>query len=84
MANRVSPYVIKMVHRMILLAFSALMGIVAGMFLVVPILMLHALGVIGYRVEEHDGVVWIFGIIGAFWGIAHMLDTLIKTEKGER
>jgi hypothetical protein len=78
-----APYVIKMVHRMILLGLSALMGAVVGTAIIaVPIQLLHELGVVAYRIDQHDTALWTLGILGALWGIAHLLDTIIKGERG--
>jgi hypothetical protein len=83
MANKVGPYVIKMVHRMILLALGAAAGAIgAGMVLAAPIQLLHEVGLFAYRIEEHDAALWTLGVLGAFWGMAHTLDTIIKGEKG--
>jgi hypothetical protein len=84
MANKAGPYLIKMFHRMVLLALSATAGAIgAGMVILAPLALLHEIGVIGYRIEDHDSTFWTLAVLGAFWGIAHMLDTITKSEAGE-
>ena len=79
--SRLKAHLTMIVQRMLLVAFAALCGAMAGVFFGVPItLILLAL------LDREDQVAPYYitsAILGALWGIAHLLDTIapIRTRR---
>jgi hypothetical protein len=85
MQRQLGRYVGKMFNRMALCALAALTGVMmAGIAIGVPIVLLYELGIIEYRLENHNQAWWASAIVGAFWGIAHTMETILKVEKVEK
>jgi hypothetical protein len=85
MAGLELPYISKLAIRMISLALSAAAGATAaGVVLLLPLMALHSLGAVRYRVEGDTFIVSALFAVGALVGQAYMLDTIVKVEGENR
>jgi len=74
----VARYFQKIVRRVLMIGLAALAGAVGAlMVILMPLLLLHEIGATSLDTDK-SGLTWPILLVGAFWGVAHMLDEIVE------